>query len=192
MAQRRASDFPVAIASTVMKGEPPHLPPPATVTDDRNWDREGPSPQNPGSRRGKSAKATELRWALLALLLCNSQADGFLCRTPAICDTFTVTSCPNARNPTAGGLRLPCDPTGGAAGRGRTGRARPPSGRIRIPTQALPSMRSPASAEADQCAPRLCRGRRPAWRCVHFDGARKYLTTGERDVFLRAAEQADR
>ena len=43
MAQHRARDFLVAIASTVMKGEPPHLPPPATVTDDRNWDREGPS-----------------------------------------------------------------------------------------------------------------------------------------------------
>ena len=25
-----------------------------------------------------------------------------------------------------------------------------------------------------------------------LDGARKYLTTGERDAFLRAAEQADR
>ena len=118
------------------------------------------------------------------LLLCNSQADGFLCRTPAICDTFTVTSCPNARNPTAGGLRLPCDPTGGAAGRGRTGRARPPSGRIRIPTQALPSMRSPASAEADQ--PRhACAAAAGRHGAAYLDGARKYLTTGERDAFLR-------
>ena len=35
--------------------------------------------------------------------------------------------------------------------------------------------------------------RPPAGMALHtLDGARKYLTTGERDAFLRAAEQADR
>ena len=43
---------------------------------------------------------------------------------------------------------------------------------------------------------RLTRAAKPPglrrYAAAHLDGARKYLTTGERDAFLRAAERADR